>query len=145
MILSNVSPMSSSGRNPVSCSIVSEKNRKRVCGVRREHDVGRVLDEEPVALLGRAQLVLEALPLADVAGDAADRGQLAELVDLADDADLERDRAAAVLVADEQPVGGRLARVGGDLGDPLLRVRERRHVDEVGERPADHLARATSR
>ena len=61
----------------MSRSIVSEMYRKRVSGVGREHDVGRVLDEEPVALLGRPQLELEALALADVAGDAADRDELA--------------------------------------------------------------------
>jgi hypothetical protein len=40
--------------------------------VGREDDVRRVLDEEPVALLGLAQLAFEALPIADLAGDALD-------------------------------------------------------------------------
>ena len=139
-IRSNVSPTSSSGRNPVRRSIVSEMNRKRVVRVGAEDDVRGVLDEEPVALLGRAELVLEALALADVAGDAPDRRQPPLVVHLPDDAHLERDLPAALLVPDEQAVRRRPAGVGRDLREPLARLRERLHVDEVGERPADHLA-----
>ena len=108
--------------------------------VGREHDVGRVVDEEPVALLGRPQLELQALALADVAGDAPDRDQLALVVDLPDDADLERD-LVPVLVPEQQPVRRRPARIGGDLGQPLGRLREGLDVDELGERVPDELAR----
>jgi hypothetical protein len=97
-------------------------------GVRTEHDVRGVLHQEPVALLRRPQLALQPLALADVPGDAADRDQPAVL-HLAHDADLER-HPVAVLVADQEAVRERPARVGGDLGDALAR-RERGHVDEL--------------
>jgi hypothetical protein len=48
----------------------------------------------------------------------------------------------AVLVADQEAVRERPARVGGDLGDALGRVRERGHVDELRVRAADELVGA---
>src|SRR5262249_41971707 len=74
-----------------------------------------------------------------VAGDPADRDQRPSL-DLPDDADLERD-PAAVAVAEDEPVGERLAGILGDLKEPAGRVGELREGDELRERVPDQLLR----
>ena len=67
------SPVSSSGDQPLIRSHRLGHEREAPVGVGREHDVGRVLDQEPVALLRLAQLALEALLLGHVADGALDR------------------------------------------------------------------------
>ena len=63
-------------------------------GVGHPDEVRRRRDEVAVALLGLAQLALEALALADVAGRAVDAGEPPVVVDACRGADLDRGRAA---------------------------------------------------
>src|SRR5436309_904412 len=56
----------------------------------REDAVGRLLDQEPIALLGLAQLPLEAVPLAHVAHAAVRPGEPAAIVPRAEGDELGR-------------------------------------------------------
>ena len=94
------------------------------------HDVGGVLDEEAVTLLGLAQLALEPLPVADVADRALGTDPAAVLEDPGGrDLGLERR-----LVAADQDQRHPLDEVGVG-GDRRVRLERRRHRAGVGEEP----------
>ena len=67
--------VSSAGVKPVSRSMASERYVNMPSRVGREDHVRRVLDEEPVALLGLGQLAGQPLLLADVADRPLDAGE----------------------------------------------------------------------
>ena len=62
-----------------------------------EDDVGRVLDQEPVALLGFAKLALESIALAHVPDGAVGARELALVIERAECAELGRDRPAVAM------------------------------------------------
>ena len=120
------------------------QEREAALGVGREHDVRRVLDEEPVALLRLAELALEAEPLGDVAGDAVDADQLAVL-DLAQDVDLELARCARPVEevhadgVDRRRIGEDRLVAGGRRGLPARRdALEERAPQAALQIPAEH-------
>jgi len=83
--------------------------------VGRPDEVGRRLDHRPVALLGLAQLPLEALPLADVTGGAVDAGKAIVRVRDAHRVDLDRDGGpvlALELEAQDLGLAGLVNRAG---------------------------------
>ena len=102
--------MTSSGFQPVIRSIDSDMNVKCPSASVEKTTSGRVLDQEPVALLRLAQLALEAFLLGDVADGALDAGEPAVLPDR-DRGDLGREgRPVAVLDAGSGSDGRRRAR-----------------------------------
>ena len=68
--------------------------REAALGIGREHDVGRVLDEEPVAALRVAQVALEPVPFAHVADRPVRPDERAGVVEPGGGDELGRDRLA---------------------------------------------------
>ena len=97
--------------------------------VDRIDHVGRVLDEEAVALLGRAQLALQAVAFAHVADRAVGARERAVRVERAEGSELGGDRVA-VAVEEIEPTA-QLLELRGEVGGPVeLRDVPGRLMDE---------------
>ena len=128
---------------PIIVSIVSDRNVKMPWSSVEKTASGDVLDEEAVALLGVAELALEALPLGDVAGAPWIPAKTPSRR-TPPGADLERQEPAVGVAQHQRFVSsmdaGRLALDGARTGAPAA-ASSSAYSMKVCEVPADELVR----